>query len=159
MKKVIMVLAFALAGCAGEKPLYEWGNYSSVLLAKYKGNISNQEYSDRLRANISKLESENKKVPPGLYSEYGFALLELGNERAALREFSKEKEHYPEAAAFIDRISGRLQAQKAKSTDSAAPDAAQPSPDVEQAPAVAPEAAPAQDTQGAPTPAQTPSLF
>lgn len=126
MKKALVAIAFFVAGCAGEKPLYDWGDYSSTLLAKYKGNLSTSDYSERLRSNISRLEAKNAKVPPGLYAEYGFALLEAGNEKAALRQFAKERSSYPESVAFIDKIVGRLQAQKAQPAEPITPSTEQP---------------------------------
>jgi len=47
-------------------------------------------------------------VPPGLYAEYGYALLELGDEQAALAYFAKEQETWPESAYLMTKVISRL---------------------------------------------------
>lgn len=133
------LLLVSLSGCAA-KPLYDWGDYPKTLLKRSKGNLTSQEYAERLAATIKTLESTRKKVPPGLFAEYGFALLETGNVQGAVTQFGKEGSAYPESASFMKRVTERLASQPAASSpESAQPvQPAQPAPPATEAPATTP---------------------
>lgn len=124
------LLLASLSGCAA-KPLYDWGDYPKTLLQRSKGNLTSQEYAERLANTIKTLESTKKKVPPGLFAEYGFALLETGNVQGAVTQFGKEGSAYPEALPFMKRIGDRL-------TSPPVPPAPDPTQPATQAPAATP---------------------
>jgi hypothetical protein len=105
MKKIItFCFLFALlAACTTSHNLYEWGDYSKSLLVYSKNPEQRQRFADSLIATISKSEKSNK-VPPGLYAEYGYLLIELERPQDAVIYFGKEKNRWPESAALMDKI-------------------------------------------------------
>ena len=97
-----------LSGCASApKSIYEWGGYQSTLLSHTKNPSEKQKYADRLSATVAKSEEKNA-VPPGLYAEYGYALLSLDRTAEALEYFAKERSKWPESAKLMDGVIGRL---------------------------------------------------
>lgn len=115
----VLVLGASLTACSsGPEPLYSWGNYQSALLAYTKNPGETQKFADRLASIIEKAEPKNA-VPPGVYAEYGYALLTLDRTPEALEQFGKERERWPESAKLIDGVIRRLT--KAQSEPSALP--------------------------------------
>lgn len=109
LQMVGLALLLGLGACAQPKTMYTWGGYSGNLLGYYKNSYSLEQYSQKLRASIEQAEAKGK-VPPGIYAEYGYALLETGDSQQALVYFAKESEAWPESAVFMSKIIGRLQA-------------------------------------------------
>lgn len=99
----VVALPLILAACATPQTLYDWGDYQRVSLLETRGSLSDQAYADALLKIITNAEPAGK-VPPGLYAEYGFALLELGNRAAAAEWFAKERSKWPESTVFMDRL-------------------------------------------------------
>lgn len=98
-----IALLLAATACAGPQTLYDWGDYQRVSLLETRGSLSDQAYADALLKIITNAETTGK-VPPGLYAEYGFALLELGNRAGAVEWFAKERAKWPESTVFMDRL-------------------------------------------------------
>lgn len=116
---ILAAAMFALAGCA-QRPIYEWGSYSQSLLDYAKNPQETRQFADRLRKDIDKAE-RTRRVPPGMYAELGFVLVEMGEDREAITWFAKERERWPESAVLMTRLIDRLSgAPGAKSPDGAA---------------------------------------
>jgi hypothetical protein len=98
-----LALLLATTACTTTTTLYDWGNYSRISLLETRGSMTDQEYADALLVIITNAEATNK-VPPGIYAEYGFALLELGNRAGAAEWFAKERAKWPESTVFMDRL-------------------------------------------------------
>lgn len=108
---LVALLVVPLMGCGGgPRPLYEWGGYQRDLLNYAKNPGETRTFADRLQVDITKAEARNK-VPPGLYAEYGYALVTLGDVPAALAAFDKERTMWPESAPLMNKIMSRLSAQ------------------------------------------------
>ena len=105
----LIALPFSmLAGCSGApKTLYQWGNYQPALLAYAKNPGETEKFAERLAEIIRKAEAKNA-VPPGLYAEYGYALLSLDRTPEAVEYFAKEQSKWPESAKLMDGVIGRL---------------------------------------------------
>ena len=97
------VATAVLSGCAA-KPKYDWGKYDSSLYVYYKAPAKAAEFSDALDAVIRGAESEHKAVPPGIYAEYGYVLMQQGRVQEASKYFSEEAAHWPESKVFMDRM-------------------------------------------------------
>ena len=100
---IICALAATVAACA-PPPKYAWGSYESSLYSYYKTPADKTEFAQHLADSISSAESTNKKVPPGLYAEYGNVLLESGNGPQAIVFFQKEKQTWPESKLLMDTM-------------------------------------------------------
>jgi hypothetical protein len=112
----IVFLAFALlAGCAStrEKTFY-WGEYSSTLYdwKKSPDEKTLEAHKKGLLLIMAESGKKNKKVPPGVYAEYGYLLLKEGNEVEGMELLDKETGLYPESVVFIRRIKGEYERRK-----------------------------------------------
>jgi hypothetical protein len=107
MKYILLPLCAALAACASPQTLYQWGEYQPALLAYAKNPQGTADFARRLQASIVKAEAENR-VPPGMYAEYGYALLDLNRPADAVAQFTKERSKWPESAALMNRLIERV---------------------------------------------------
>jgi hypothetical protein len=53
---------------------------------------------------VTETEAEGGKMPPGVYAEYGYALVEDGRFGESVTYFQKEKETWPESAVIMDKM-------------------------------------------------------
>lgn len=106
-KTIALAACLALAACAQPKTLYTWGEYQPALLAHAKNPQDVAGFAKRLETSIATAEKAGN-VPPGLYAEYGYALLELNRQADAVRFFTKERERWPESGVLMSRLIDRL---------------------------------------------------
>jgi hypothetical protein len=108
VKAVLGVAALLLfAGCAGPTPLYNYEDYSSSYYDSVK--TPGDETMLQLQQSMEKAidaagESRSGRVPPGMYANLGYIYLKGGASARAIEMFNKEKETYPEATQFMDRM-------------------------------------------------------
>jgi hypothetical protein len=112
MKPVTVITLFALVlfgGCA-MTPMYYWDGYSNSLYRMKKNpDVKNVEKHKKTLESI--IENSNKKklrVPPGIYCEYGYMLLQEGNTQDAAKYIDLEEKTYPESKVFIQRIKSKM---------------------------------------------------
>jgi hypothetical protein len=101
---VLVLLGAAATGCAGRQGMYHWGAYDSALYAHYQNPTDREPWITALKTTILEAEQEGLRVPPGLYAEYGYALVEEGNSPQAIVYFQKEKAKWPESAVLMDKM-------------------------------------------------------
>ena len=108
MKKGILIIGavFLLTSCDSEKKLYSWQKYevASYNYLKYSDEKSLEDLIANYKLIISKQKGSRKTVPPGIYADYGFILLQSGKTEEGSAMLQKEIELYPESKIFIDRI-------------------------------------------------------
>ncbi len=113
MKKtglLILLLFIFLVGCATQKPLYYWGDYSSSLY-KYKKVPNEENLKTHKVVLVNIIEESNKmnlKVPPGVHCEYGYLLLKEGKKEEAMYYFDLEEKIYPESRQFLERFKAKF---------------------------------------------------
>jgi hypothetical protein len=105
----LLSLAF-LVGCATDKNTYYWGDYSETLydFKKNPDEKTAKAHKDQLLLIITESPKKEKRVPPGVYAEYGYLLVKDGKETDGMEMFDKELTLYPESAVFIQRIKAEL---------------------------------------------------
>jgi hypothetical protein len=123
-KKVYFVLALPFLVSACQQTKYNWGDYSSSLYDYYKDPKAQDEYVKSL-AEIT--DDGTKKVPPGIYAEYGYEELRRGNTDQAVALFQREKAAWPESTVFMDKAianahGGAAPGQKPSAVSAAAPE-------------------------------------
>ena len=64
-----------------------------------------------LRELIAEAESTQKRVPPGVYADYGFMFYKRGDKSSAINYFEKEKSLYPESSFFMVKLIERIKLQ------------------------------------------------
>jgi len=97
----VMLLLISLNGCVQTR--YQWGDYEKRLYNHYSNPADKAEYLEGLRNIIEDAEGE-KRVPPGIYAEYGYALLESGKPLEAILFFNKEAELWAESKFLMKKM-------------------------------------------------------
>jgi hypothetical protein len=108
MKKllVLFIPVALLSSCAVNKPLYSWNKYDITTYNYLKKNDekSTQEIIKNYELIIAKQKGTRQTVPPGIYADYGYVLLQSGRIEEGNAMLEKEIALYPESKIFIDRI-------------------------------------------------------
>lgn len=100
---VIAAGCFALAGC-GPENLYTWGNYDTAMYKYAQDDTTQPDFQAALLTVIEDNESAGKRMPPGIYAEYGYQLLEQHRTDDAIGFFEKEKATWADSAGFMDTM-------------------------------------------------------
>lgn len=102
-----MAIAFCLASCSPPKTLYSWDYYSHISHAYIKRS-GDEKATERLiktyQQIIDRQKGTRKTVPPGIYADYGFLLLQTDQTEKGIAMLKKETELYPESGIFIERV-------------------------------------------------------
>lgn len=103
MKLLFMIVfLILLVGC--NKTRYQWGDYESHLYSHYRNPAEKTEYLEGLKDIIEDAEVSNEKIPPGIYAEYGYALLDGGKPLDAILLFNKEAALWPESKILMRKM-------------------------------------------------------
>ena len=98
------ILGFlCLASCAPPTQ-YKWGDYSQSMYDYSRDENQAEQYVAALKAVIKSNEEAGKRVPPGIYAEYGYMLMSVGETTEAVGFFEKEKQLWPESGKFMDTM-------------------------------------------------------
>ncbi len=108
MRKTVFMLlvpaaALLAAGC-GPKQMYTWRGYDDTLYAHYKNPQDHAKHIERMQTIVTETEAAGGKMPPGVYAEYGYALLEESRFDESVTYFKKEKETWPESAVIMEKM-------------------------------------------------------
>ena len=107
-KQAYLLIPFLLLiGCAPQKKrLYSWGHYDGASYYYLKNNDekSTKLLMDSYKEIIEKQTGLRGVVPPGIYADYGFLLIQQKQTQEGKSMLKKEVELYPESKVFIDRI-------------------------------------------------------
>lgn len=106
MKRFLILGALlALTACATpQHKKYEWGGYEQSLYEYYKAPANVNALVASIDATIATAEKASRPVPPGMYAEHGFLLLQQGKNVEATASFTKEKARWPESTALMNRM-------------------------------------------------------
>ncbi len=114
MRGLPIVLALAtVSGCATQT-MYAWGGYDDALYGHYKNPADQEAFVARLKTIILEAEQQGRRVPPGAYAEYGFALYEEGQFDQAAAYFQKEGDIWPESRVLMAKMIRNAQQAKSK---------------------------------------------
>lgn len=102
---LIILLTIFLLGCAAPK-MYYWGDYSDSLYRSKKdpSDESVLKHQQSLENIVEESKKNNLRIPPGVYAELGYIYFRQNKNQLAIQYFKLEKETYPEAAHFMDRL-------------------------------------------------------
>ena len=112
------LLAVMMSSCLSAKQLdeqqvmYDWDNYSEVTYNYVMGKDkkSRAEMMTMYESIIVNGEdSISGRVPPGVYADYGYMLVEQGNEIEGVEYLKKEIELYPSSEPFLRKIIVRIE--------------------------------------------------
>ena len=108
MKAVLLALMLlvmlGMTGCETTKPLYHWGNYTSLTCLQYtKPDKATAEFQiEKLNEDLEKGSSKNLGAPPGLHAHLGYLHLQTGQIDKGVQHLQTEKRLFPESAQMID---------------------------------------------------------
>jgi len=117
MKKIILMILISsalISGCATQKPMYEYSNYSESFygMKKEGGAETSDEWKTTLEDIISKSNASITRVPPGVYANLGYLYLKMNNNEQAIFYFEEEKKIYPESIKFMDNLISKAKAEE-----------------------------------------------
>ena len=112
MKPKRMMIHFCLlavlicSGCAANKQMYYWGEYSDTLYdaKKTPGKKTLAEHQSMLENVVEESQKRNLRIPPGVYAELGYLYALQNKPTEAVSLFQKEKQIYPESTILMDRM-------------------------------------------------------
>lgn len=118
-----LLLTAVLTGCA-PSGLFYWGDYETSLFERYVQNNA-QQTDAYLSQTILTAETQHRRVPPGVYADYGFLLYTRGDKAGAIANFQKERALYPESQALMNKLIEKIE-QKDKTATAAPTPTAEP---------------------------------
>ncbi|MCK9344174.1 MAG: DUF4810 domain-containing protein [Massilibacteroides sp.] len=103
---VSVVMILILTSCGTVQPLYDWKAYENVSYLYYKQQTPEAEAKlvKNFESMIAKPGGSTHKVPPGIYAEYGYYLLNHNQKEKGLKMMAVEIDLYPESKSFVERI-------------------------------------------------------
>ena len=108
MKKVFFVFfaLLLLSACTVNKPLYTWADYekASYKYLKNADEKATEVLIENYQEVIDKQKGSRGVVPPGVYADYGFVLLQADRADEGKQMLKREIALYPESEIFISRI-------------------------------------------------------
>ncbi len=91
---------------------YNWDEYSTVTY-DYVRTKDDDSRKKMMEAYEEIMENQNAtiagQVPPGIYADYGYMLIDEGKEEEGLVYLKKEMELYPESEPFLSKIIARIE--------------------------------------------------
>ena len=106
---ILFVSLLALTGCRSPD-IYHWGRYEDAVYGMYAKPDKNPPEMQLkiLLEDLHKAEKLNKPVPPGFHAHLGYLYVQAGQVDFGRQQFLLEKQQFPEAATFIDRLVNNL---------------------------------------------------
>lgn len=108
MRKIILttITTVLLSSCSAPTNLYTWSKYenSSYNYLKNSNEKSNANLEEEYKKIIKKQKGTRGIVPPGVYADYGFFLLQSNRVEEGKEILNKEMDLYPESKIFIGKI-------------------------------------------------------
>jgi hypothetical protein len=92
--------------CKTQKPLYSWYDYdvTSYNYQKNADEASIRSIIETYQKIIEKQKGSRQTVPPGIYADYGFLLIQTEQVEKGKTMLMREIELYPESKPFIEKI-------------------------------------------------------
>lgn len=113
MKRIMFIVIACALACAlatscssGPKPMYSWYEYDSASY-KYLKNNDQESLDNLVKAYdkiIAKQSGTRGVVPPGVYADYGFVLIQANKPAEGKKMLLKESELYPESSVFVNSV-------------------------------------------------------
>lgn len=105
MKRAI-IFPFLIFYISCAPQMYYFGSYTDTLY-KYKKEPNEEtlaKHINELEEIIEKSKQKKLRVPPGIYCEYAFYLIQAGKSDDAIRFIDLEETTYPESIVFTKRL-------------------------------------------------------
>lgn len=96
-----------VAGCAApRKPLYSWNEYQPQVYQylKHDGSSAPEDQLLKFEEAQEKIRAAGTAMPPGYRAHMALLYSKVGNNEKSLEQLTAEKENFPEATPFMDRL-------------------------------------------------------
>lgn len=107
---IVSALSLGAISCASNN-LYSWYGYQGEYY-RYVKNGDEDSVNNLIKQYekmIAKPRDQRGVVPPGIYADYGWLLIESGKTEEGKAMLAKEIELYPESEVFVGSILKRLE--------------------------------------------------
>jgi len=103
-----MLAAFVLTGCASApKTLYQWEGYEPQVYQYLKGESPEQQIAV-MEKDLQTISAKGRQVPPGFHAHLGMLYSVAGKPDQVVTQFEDEKKLFPESAAYMDFLLGKV---------------------------------------------------
>jgi len=102
----LALIILMMSGCAGPKPMYEYGNYSESFynLKKTGDSEAISQWKTALEESIEMSNAQAIRIPPGVNANLGYLYLKVNDADRAISYFEAEKALYPESTVFMQKL-------------------------------------------------------
>lgn len=118
MKKIFLILTavmlLCLMSCASDPKnvqLYKWYDYENASY-KYLKNADDKSLENLIKTYEKIIYGSDggylNQVPPGVYADYGFFLMQMGDYDRGYEMIEREMELYPQSVYFLDSFLGGI---------------------------------------------------
>ncbi|MFT6778549.1 MAG: hypothetical protein ACJAV1_002489 [Paraglaciecola sp.] len=107
IKHLVLISGILVLGaCSTTKSIYYWGDYSeSAYELKAEPTAESlSTHKNVLQEIISKAQSKNRRIPPGIYMELAKLEIEANNPVVARQLLLQEKSLFPESATMVAAV-------------------------------------------------------
>ncbi|MDR0574248.1 MAG: DUF4810 domain-containing protein [Tannerella sp.] len=114
MRNILFIMTggiLFLASCMPQTTLYNWGKYQEASYSYVKNNTDKdlEALLKEYQYMVDNQKGGKKTVPPGIYADYGYMLIQQGKVKEGLELMKLEMALYPESSVFIEGIIKRLE--------------------------------------------------
>lgn len=105
----LFAVSCIFSGCASPA-LYDYGKYSQrqYHMHKLRTDEAIANYEQELLNVMETSARKSKRVPPGIFAEYGYLQALKGNLSSAQEYFDRERATYPESARYIQFLEEQI---------------------------------------------------
>lgn len=105
---VLALAAAVLTGCATPpKTLYQWEGYQPQVYQYLKGESPEQQIA-AMEKDLQIISAKGNNVPPGFHAHLGMLYSVAGKPDQVVTQFEDEKKLFPESAAYMDFLLGKM---------------------------------------------------
>ena len=104
---MVVLSAVLLGACAQPKTLYQWGRYEPQVYEYLKGEPVESQIA-MLEEDRQEALASGAKLPPGFEAHLGLLYVRAGETERFQQALDREKQAFPESAAYIDGLLSKL---------------------------------------------------
>ncbi|MBP1207514.1 hypothetical protein JOD97_005594 [Duganella sp. 1411] len=105
---LLALAAGVLTGCATPpKTMYQWEGYQPQVYQYLKGESPDQQIA-AMEKDLQTISAKGNNVPPGFHAHLGMLYSVAGKPDQVVAQFEDEKKLFPESAAYMDFLLGKM---------------------------------------------------
>ncbi|HEX8405379.1 MAG TPA: DUF4810 domain-containing protein [Duganella sp.] len=105
---LLALVAGVLTGCATPpKTMYQWEGYQPQVYQYLKGESPEQQIA-AMEKDLQTISAKGASAPPGFHAHLGMLYSVAGKPDQVVTQFEDEKKLFPESAAYMDFLLGKM---------------------------------------------------